>query len=802
MYLYEEMNLSELLDDPEIDPDSADALYAIAQCYRLGKGTDVNEELYRSNLEAAAQAGSEQARQELDDSREPETAADTSSVEELPLYQQRRLAEEGDPAAILAMAQNSLAMNDSESALSYLQRAEKNVGQSVYTAEQEQRIFLQLGELFSKAPLENPKESARYYGLASELGSAEAALVLARYARTGYGCAANAAQADTWVKRAAENGDESVKYELALELLESKPVYACSLLDEVIHSAEDMFLRVRAQIVLDSRESGKIPAEDVEDAWIVRGAPEIARLLLALYQFPPATSTPPVPEGMTLHTFRVYQDAINLLLDDDADNYGTVNGLPVTSDRAEWLFCNCTSYTRRRLWAECAALMGNEHAASWIESDDLCEKGIALLSQAPDQAVPFLRQAAERGSSKAAYYLGLCLHHGDGVQANPSEAARWLRTSAENGYIEAMYSYANLCLEGTADSNPEKRRWLEKAASCDFAQALFDLCSSKNPGDSLQHLGRLAASGNVSSQYLLARCYLEERGAKKDVVNGIKWYQAAARTRPDGEYDLKRNAIVQYAYAAANIADYMLVRDDRDPAQTFYWAQEAYNAHQAAISEMGGPASICFASILGNCYLFGIGTPVDYDRAIEYYRSADARYEFAAPAWAGLGRCSLYGLGMPKNLAQARRYFEQAKQGGYTVSQQLLNDLSAAENELNRQQAEQENLRAEQARQASFDGDFARCARYLLGIILTTVLVQVFRTVHVPLIGNIVIALLSIAQLVLVLVLIVKGFTLYQNTSNSGFGSRFGQAFVSECKAFGHAITSLFTGGSSRRSNR
>lgn len=179
MYLYEEMNLNELLDDPEIDPDSADALYAIAQCYRLGKGTDVSEELYRSNLEAAAQAGSEQARQELADSREPEMAADTSSVEELPLYQQRRLAEEGDPAAILAMAQNSLAMNDSESALSYLQRAEKNVGQSVYTAEQEQRIFLQLGELFSKAPLENPKESARYYGLASELGSAEAALVLA-----------------------------------------------------------------------------------------------------------------------------------------------------------------------------------------------------------------------------------------------------------------------------------------------------------------------------------------------------------------------------------------------------------------------------------------------------------------------------------------------------------------------------------------------------------------------------------------------------------------------------------------------
>ena len=105
MYLYEDMDLDELLDDPEIDPDSADALFAIAQCYRFGKGTDEDEALYRANLNAAAQAGSEDARRELERELSARQAPEEDGrLEELPLYQLRRLAEEDDPAAILRMA--------------------------------------------------------------------------------------------------------------------------------------------------------------------------------------------------------------------------------------------------------------------------------------------------------------------------------------------------------------------------------------------------------------------------------------------------------------------------------------------------------------------------------------------------------------------------------------------------------------------------------------------------------------------------------------------------------------------------
>lgn len=795
MYLYEEMNLDELLDDPEIDPDSADALYAIAQCYRLGKGTDVNEELYRSNLDAAAQAGSEAARQELAQSEPAKAApaADTS-VEDLPLYQQRRLADEGNPAAILQMAYNSLDMNDAEAALSYLQRAEKHVGESVYTPEEEQTIFLELGELFAKAPLENPQKSAHYYGLAHELGSAQAALVLFRYARDGYGCTADTVQADTWMRRAAESGDPEVQYDLALEIMSSQTVYACSLLDEVAHSAEDEELRTCAKIILDARKSGTIPLDELDDAWSVCDRDEITTLLVQTYNVPTTQELPEPPAGMVAHPLRAGRDGFNLLTPEGESDHGTVNGLPITANQAESLAECCANHDRRRLWLQCAAVLGSETAAQWIEGDDLCAQALQMLQKNPQQANTLLQRAAELGSVMAAYQLGISFYNGTGVAKNLETAAHWIRTAAEGGFVEAMYGYAQFCLPGTPDSNPEKRHWMERAADCDSVKALYALCSSRNPGSAPLHLTRLAESGSAAAQYFLARCHIDGLGVPKDSALCTKWFLEAVRTRPEGQYDLKRDSKIQYAFATANIADNMLVSDNRDDNQAFHWASEAYKAHQEAVSEMSGPATICFASILGNCYTYGVGTPVDYSRALECYRSVDEHYEYAAPAWLGIGRSYLFGWGVERDLAQARAYIEKAQQGGYAVSQDLLNQLVSAENA-------QQHQRAEVERQASFDHEFVQCARCLLAFILVAVFGQVFRIVHVPFVGSFLLGVLSLAQLVLLITVGVKCYSLYSKTKDAGFGSRLGKAFVSECSAFGQAFVGLFSGSSNRKSS-
>ena len=46
MYKYEEMDFNEILADPEIDPENAEVMYAIAQCYRQGKGVEADAQKY------------------------------------------------------------------------------------------------------------------------------------------------------------------------------------------------------------------------------------------------------------------------------------------------------------------------------------------------------------------------------------------------------------------------------------------------------------------------------------------------------------------------------------------------------------------------------------------------------------------------------------------------------------------------------------------------------------------------------------------------------------------------------------
>ena len=65
MFKYEEMDFKTLCNAEDIDPDSADALYALAQFCRTGKGVPASQEMYEKYLRSAAQAGSEAAEQEL-----------------------------------------------------------------------------------------------------------------------------------------------------------------------------------------------------------------------------------------------------------------------------------------------------------------------------------------------------------------------------------------------------------------------------------------------------------------------------------------------------------------------------------------------------------------------------------------------------------------------------------------------------------------------------------------------------------------------------------------------------------------
>lgn len=57
----------------------------------------------------------------------------------------------------------------------------------------------------------------------------------------------------------------------------------------------------------------------------------------------------------------------------------------------------------------------------------------AVLLCGCGQFMKGLSARAEQGAADAQYQLGKCYKHGDGVEVNRKESAKWFRMAAENG---------------------------------------------------------------------------------------------------------------------------------------------------------------------------------------------------------------------------------------------------------------------------------------------------------------------------------------------------------------------------------
>ncbi|KAK8881338.1 hypothetical protein M9Y10_004073 [Tritrichomonas musculus] len=80
-----------------------------------------------------------------------------------------------------------------------------------------------------------------------------------------------------------------------------------------------------------------------------------------------------------------------------------------------------------------------------------CSSGAKKSDNLPcdrDEAVRYLKMAADKGEASAMYSYAKMLFSGDGVKMNKAEAARYFRMSAEKGNSSAMYSYAKMLFSG------------------------------------------------------------------------------------------------------------------------------------------------------------------------------------------------------------------------------------------------------------------------------------------------------------------------------------------------------------------
>jgi len=148
-----------------------------------------------------------------------------------------------------------------------------------------------------------------------------------------------------------------------------------------------------------------------------------------------------------------------------------------------------------------AANAGNPVAEAIIGLKYLDGQGIAAD---PVQAAKWLEKAAEAGQAVAQYRLGTMYERGQGVAANPALAAKWYQAAANLGNRKAMHNLAVSFAEGSTGKKDmaESARWFSKAA----------------------------ALGLSDSQFNLAVLYERGDGVPQSLIEAFKWYSIAAAT--------------------------------------------------------------------------------------------------------------------------------------------------------------------------------------------------------------------------------------------------------------------------------
>lgn len=289
----------------------------------------------------------------------------------------------------------------------------------------------------------------------------------------------------------------------------------------------------------------------------------------------------------------------------------------------------------------------------------------------------------------ARFQLAKIYEEGLGVDANPSEALRWYRGSADLGNRFAQYK-AGLLLElghGTDKNQQEAAKYYEVAAHQGEALAALRLGELSLAGSGVEQSAPRARSlfegaaqqGNIQAAYRLGQLLLSATGGAADHKNGIGWLLVAAH---DG------HALAQTALARA-ILDGDGGGIDRSVAKEWF-LEAAERGNTAAQHELSNLMSSQGASEQGHRWRMESAkagyipaqiavaelcqqTQPDGSYAAYWYTEAANRGN--AYSQYQMGRLSETGHGVPRDLDEARRWYALAAERDMIAAKQRLRAL-------------------------------------------------------------------------------------------------------------------------------
>jgi len=151
---------------------------------------------------------------------------------------------------------------------------------------------------------------------------------------------------------------------------------------------------------------------------------------------------------------------------------------------------------------------------------------------------------AEHGATEplAQFWLGHRYSEGKGTEQNESEAIKWFKKAADQGFLPAVealgliHALAHKRDPDTAENLTEALFYLRLAARQGSSIGQFNLATmlmlgegtAKDPVQAIHWYRQSANQGHAEAQQCLAQCLRCGAGTEQDLPEALKWFQAAA----------------------------------------------------------------------------------------------------------------------------------------------------------------------------------------------------------------------------------------------------------------------------------
>lgn len=152
------------------------------------------------------------------------------------------------------------------------------------------------------------------------------------------------------------------------------------------------------------------------------------------------------------------------------------------------------------------------------------------------KAVELLQKASEQGNAEAAYLLGSIYEDGKGVKGDVQSAVKYYTLAFENGCYDAAASLARVYMFDFNDKT-NATKWLDVASKYGVLKGEYYRFIMQNVAD-VKTLEKKSKNKDVTATKMLAICYHEGFGVKKDDKKSFKYMKEAAKTDRDACYQL------------------------------------------------------------------------------------------------------------------------------------------------------------------------------------------------------------------------------------------------------------------------